>query len=409
MGYRPKEDVGFRPRITVVIPAKNEERVIEQVIRTVLKSDYPPSRMEVITVDDGSTDQTWERMERIKGDPASAARLKIIRHEHNYGKRVALASAIAIARGEIIVCIDSDSFVEIDAIKMLVQPLEDPRVTAVCGHGEAANRGEGVLPRLQHYWYSEMFRLLKGMESRLGCVNCCSGMLAAYRRTAILPIVNVWLAEKIPRPEDADRIIATSKLNKGLTGKLIKSPGEDRILTAFALSAKNAKVVYQSNAVVRTIVPGTWRQFMKQQIRWNRAWVHGSILAGKFMWKKSIPASLIFYIYQFLTFVSPAVVFLWIIIRPIEGAWLGALGFLLGTLYIGFLHGLNTWNFRKTTLESVPYRIGFVLVSFFMTLTVLLYAWITPWKMGWITRSERDQGAIGESVPEMLLPGTIPA
>src|SRR6266568_4213730 len=192
-----------------------------------------------------------------------------------------------------IVCIYSDSFVERDAIKLLVQPLEDARVAAVCGHGEAINKDEGALPRLQHYWYAEMFRLLKGMESRLGCVGCCSGMLSAYRRTAILPIVTQWLAEKNSLTANVDNEIPVSPLGRGLTGKLIKSPGEDRILAAYALSGKNAKVVYQSNAVVHTIVPGTLRQFLKQQLRWNRAWIHGSILAGRFMWRKSALASLI--------------------------------------------------------------------------------------------------------------------
>src|SRR6266540_3030644 len=195
--------------------------------------------------------------------------------------------------GEMIVCIDSDSFVERDAIKLLVQPLEDSSVAAVCGHGEAANRDEGFLPKLQHYWYAEMFRLVKGMESRLGVVGCCSGMLAAYRRSAILPLVNQWLSEKdgaSARLVESGRSDA-SWLGRGLTGRLIKSPGEDRILTAFALSGENARVVYQSNAIVYTIVPRTLRQFVKQQLRWNRAWIHGSILAGRFMRRKSALAS----------------------------------------------------------------------------------------------------------------------
>jgi len=142
-GYTPVEDTGFRPRITVVVPAKNEEGVIESVVRTVFQSDYPSSKMEVIVVDDGSTDKTWERIQRVQNDSRFSERLVLLRHEKNYGKRVALASAVARARGEMIVCIDSDSFVERDAIKLLVQPLEDSSVTAVCGHGEAANR-DGV-------------------------------------------------------------------------------------------------------------------------------------------------------------------------------------------------------------------------------------------------------------------------
>src|SRR3989441_10193358 len=67
-GYKPQNDSGLRPRITVVIPAKNEEAVIESVVRTVFRSDYPLSRLEVIVVDDGSTDQTWERVQRVAND-----------------------------------------------------------------------------------------------------------------------------------------------------------------------------------------------------------------------------------------------------------------------------------------------------------------------------------------------------
>jgi len=393
-GYEPIDDVGLRPSITVVIPAKNEEAVIESVVRTVFKSDYPHSRLEVIVVDDGSTDGTWECVHRVARDQGGSERLILIQHAGNYGKRIALASAISRAGGEIVVCIDSDSFVEQDAIRLLVQPFRDPHVAAVCGHGEAVNRDGGLLPRLQHYWYAETFRLLKGMESRLGCVSCCSGMLAAYRKTAIMPIISQWLTEKPTDDSIESGYLETlgTPLGRGVTGKLIKSPGEDRILTAFALSVKDARVVYQSNAIVHTIVPGSLKQFLRQQLRWNRAWMHGTLFASRFMWRKPVLASSIFYLYQFLAILSPAVMILWLIIKPLEGEWIGALGFVAGTLYVGFLHGLNTWNYRKTSLASIPYRMSFVVVSFLLTLTVTLYAWATLWKMGWVTRTSRENG-----------------
>jgi hyaluronan synthase len=219
-------------------------------------------------------------------------------------------------------------------------------------------------------------------------------MLAAYRRTSIMPMISQWLTEKPASnpigsgyPENFP-----TQLGRGLTGKLIKSPGEDRILTAFALSVKDARVVYQSNAIVHTIVPGTVKQFLKQQLRWNRAWMHGTLLASRFMWRKSMLASSIFYLYQFLAILSPAVMILWLIIKPLQGEWIGMLGFVIGTLYVGLLHGLNTWNYRKTSLVSIPYRMVFVFVSFVLTLTVTLYAWATLWKMGWITRSGKEAG-----------------
>jgi hyaluronan synthase len=389
-GYKPENDVGFRPEITVVIPAKNEEEVIESVVRTVFNSDYPPSRMRAIVVDDGSTDHTWEGMQRAQKHLEYFDRLELIRHERNYGKRVALASAITQARGEIVICIDSDSFVDKDAIRLLVQPFNDSRVMAVSGHGEAINKDEGILPRLQHYWYAEMFRLLKGMESRFGCVSCCSGMLAGYRREAILPIINEWAKEG---PSATAQVVlgdtqSESWVARGLASRLIKSPGEDRILTAFALSGKGARVVYQSNAVVRTIVPDSSMQFLRQQLRWTRAWIHGSVLSWRFMWRKSFPASLVSYLLQFLLILSPAIVVLWLFVVPLRGEWMGTAGFLAGTIFVGFLHGLNTWKYQRTSIESVPYRMMFVLVSLFITLTIFLYGLVTPWKGGWLTRAD---------------------
>jgi hyaluronan synthase len=389
-GYKPENDVGFRPEITVVIPAKNEEEVIESVVRTVFSSDYPPSKMRVIVVDDGSTDRTWEGMQRAKNDFQFSDRLVLIKHEGNYGKRVALASAITQAQGEIAVCIDSDSFVDKDAIRLLIQPFNDSRVMAVSGHGEALNKDEGILPRLQHYWYAEMFRLLKGMESRFGCVSCCSGMLAAYRREAILPVINEWMREK---PATTEPFVIggeerQSWVARGLASKLIKSPGEDRILTAFALSGRESRVVYQSNAIVHTIVPQSFTQFLRQQLRWTRAWIHGSVLSWRFMWRKSFPASLASYLFQFLLILSPAIVILWLFIVPLRGEWMGTAGFLAGTIFVGFLHGLNTWKYQRTSIESVPYRMMFVFVSLFLTLTIFLYGLLTPWKGGWLTRAD---------------------
>lgn len=410
-GYRPKEDVGFRPRLTVVIPVKDEQEVIESVIRTVMSSDYPLAQLEVITVDDGSTDRTWDMLRRASRDPELSPRLVLVKHPRNYGKRVALASAISIATGEFVVCIDSDSFVERSAIKLLVQPLEDPRVTAVCGHGEAVNKDDGFLPKLQHYWYAEMFRLLKGMESQIGAVSCCSGMLAAYRKQAIMPIIREWLKEKTTvEGENTDSTtVAMPRLSDGLAGKLIKSPGEDRILTAYALSQRDARVVYQSNAIVRTIVPTTMKQFLKQQLRWNRAWVHGSLFAGRFMWKKPLTAAVLFYVYQFLAVLSPAIVIFWLLVNPFQGAWMGGFGFLAGTLYVGFLHGLNTWNYRETSISAVGYRTIFVFLALFVTLTVVLYAWGTPWKMGWVTRAGVKEAPVPEEVAQPITVQTVKA
>lgn len=407
--YSPQPDTGFRPRVTVIIPAKNEEEFIESVVRTVFHSNYPSSKLAVVAVDDGSTDGTWEQLQKVKRDPELSPRLLLVKHERNYGKRVALASAAAHATSEIIVCIDSDSFVERDAIKNLVQPFQDDNVTAVCGHGQAMNLNQGLLAKLQHYWYAEMFRLWKGMESRLGCVTCCSGILSAYRRITVQPLLDMWLSERFPNLLSSVGYGSEGGSLQGwLTRRLIKSPGEDRVLTARALQPRNARVVYQSNAVVRTIVPATPRHFLRQQLRWMRSWVHCSFLQGKFMWRKPLSTSLVYYVYQFLAYLSPAVVIIWLLVKPYQGQWLGTAGFLAGTLYIGALHGLNSWKYLRTPIESVPYRTIFVFVSLFLTLTVLLYGWATPWKGKWLTREQREARPLTEPIPIPVKPKITP-
>jgi hypothetical protein len=131
--------------------------------------------------------------------------------------------------------------------------------------------------------------------------------------------------------------------------------------------------------------------------------MHGTLLASKFMWRKSILASSIFYLYQFLAILTPAIMILWLVIKPLQGEWIGMLGFVLGTLYVGLLHGLNTWKYRKTSPASIPYRMTFVILSFLVTLTVTLYAWATLWKMGWVTRTANSSR--GEVVTHEL---TVP-
>ena len=399
--YKPIPDTGFRPKVTVVVPVKNEAACISDVVQTVLASDYPRSLLEVIVVNDGSTDDSWERLQLFRDNP----RVTLINHERNFGKRVALASGFSKAKSDIVICIDSDSFVDPQAIKLLVQPFADRKVVAVCGNGEAANL-QTVLGRLQHYWYVEMFRLAKGMESKFGCVTCCSGILAAYRKIVVDAVLDEWLNERFAgrRITIGDDRQLTNLVARGLPRRVfLNSPGEDRTLTNFALSTKEAKVVFQSNAYVYTLVPESWMQFFKQQLRWKRAWVLGSIWGAKYMWKKRLPMAITFYVYQFVTYMSPVVIVLWLIVRPLQGDWIGSLGFIAGNLWIGLLHGLNSKKLSGISFKGILYRVVFVFVTLFITMTVLLYGWLTPWKGGWVTRTEGDLATPLRSVPEKPL------
>jgi len=71
----------------------------------------------------------------------------------------------------------------------------------------------------------------------------------------------------------------------------------------------------------------------------------------------------------------------------LQGDALSGLVFLAGNMYVAFLSGLNVWKLSKAPKEAIPYTVGFVFISVFLSLTVLIYGWLTPWKGGWITRT----------------------
>lgn len=372
--YKPIPDMGFRPTVSIIIPAKNEEDAIQNTIIHALDSDYPPDKLEVIVIDDGSTDKTAENISQLLLNDAQSNRITFIKHEINKGKRQAMASGIRVAKGEILISIDSDSYVDKDAVKLLVQPFMDKDIIAVCGHGNVSNKDKNILTQIQHAWYQEMFYILKSMESQLGCVNCCSGILAAYRTENIMPVLDEWLGQNffgIPIIISDDRQLTNLSL-RGLG----------------SLSTKDAKVTYQSNSIVYTAAPDNIKQFIKQQIRWRRGSLHGTLFASKFMWKKKFPIPLYFYPYMYLTYITPFVIFRWLVYKPLNGEWLGAIAFISGVLYVGFLHGLNIWKYNNES-NNIFYRTIFGFMSIFLTAIILPYSVCTLWKNGWITRSNK--------------------
>ena len=187
--YRSKPDAGIEPPIAIVMPAFNEEEAIAASLHALLALDYPREKLELIAVNDGSTDNTLaEHRARRRGGGGTGAGDRLPREP-----RQARGDGRGHPRdvAEVIVFVDSDSVVEPDALK-LVQPLADPRVGAVCGHANVLNVGETWLTRMQAVRYFVAFRVVKAAESVFNAVTCCSGCFSAYRREAILPRMEWW-------------------------------------------------------------------------------------------------------------------------------------------------------------------------------------------------------------------------
>ena len=174
----PPDHPEFQPLVSVLIPAYNEEEVIVYTVNSVLESDYP--KLEVIVVDDGSTDGTGDLLDSQFGrNPA----VRMI-HQPNRGKPAALSHALAEASSGIMVTIDADTAVEPNAVTKLVRHFVNPRVGAVAGNVKVGNR-ISWLTRWQALEYVTSQNLEKRAFDLLNCIPVVPGALSAWRAEAI--------------------------------------------------------------------------------------------------------------------------------------------------------------------------------------------------------------------------------
>jgi hyaluronan synthase len=292
--YKPPRDAGHEPHVAIVMPAFNEEGVIAHSLRSLLALDYPQDKLELVAVNDGSTDETLARMVEVAREEP---RVRVIDLGENCGKRVAMAVGMRATDAEVLAFVDSDSSVEPDALRRLVQGFADERVGAICGHAEVANPGEGWLARMQVVRYFVAFRVVKAAESVFAAVTCCSGCFSAYRRSAILPHLDEWEHQTF-----------------------LGSPatfGDDRALTNRVL--RDWKVLYAADAISHTAVPTGMRQFLRQQLRWKRSWTRESLILMRFVWRKHPVAALQSYTGVLLSLVAPLVAIRTLVWLPIAG------------------------------------------------------------------------------------------
>ena len=257
--YEPAEMLPYEPTVTFVIPCMNEEEAIEVSVVNSFAADYPEDKLEVIVVDDGSIDWTPAVLALLR---RRFPRLKVITFERNCGKRHAMAEGFRLARGEIIVQLDSDSYIEPTTLRGLVAPFANPQIGAVCAHADPANADKNLLTRMQAAYYFLSFRILKAAESTFLAVFCCSGCSSAYRRSVVMPVLDDWLGERF--------------LGKPVTW------GDDRALTNRVLR-HGYRTLYTSRAQAYTICPETLRKLLKQQVRWKKGWFVNSLFAAPFV------------------------------------------------------------------------------------------------------------------------------
>jgi hyaluronan synthase len=360
--YRSKPDAGIEPPIAIVMPGFNEQAAIAASLRSLLELSYPPEKLELIAVNDGSTDGTLTEMQRVAQE--SAGRVRVIDFPENRGKRAAMAAGIRATEAEVVVFVDSDSVVEPDALRRLVQPLADPRVGAVCGHANVLNVRETWLTRMQAVRYFVAFRVVKAAESVFNAVTCCSGCFSAYRREAILPRMEWWESQRFLGVESTF--------------------GDDRSLTNCVL--RDWRIVYEKNAVSHTIVPTTFRAFVTQQTRWKRSWTRESLLVARFIWRKHPVAALFTYMSIVLPLIAPAAAIHALVWGPLIHGGTLPLIYLAGIYSLAMVYSLYYVIFQDE--YSLVWIYGILFVFFYLAIMLwqTYYAIATCRTAAWGTR-----------------------
>lgn len=224
------------PPVSIVVPAYNEAEVLGEAIESLLALDYPT--YEIMVVDDGSTDATLEVATRYEGG-AGGVPVTVLTQE-NAGKAAALNLGIQRARHPFLFCMDADSHLEPDTLRMAAPRFRDPDVGAVAGNVKVENR-DSWLTRLQALEYIEGLNLPRRAQGFVAAVNIVPGPVGFFRRSAL---EEVGYYDTDTYAEDAD-----------LTLKLITA---------------GWKIVYEERAVAWTHAPATLLDLIQQRYRWTR-------------------------------------------------------------------------------------------------------------------------------------------
>jgi hyaluronan synthase len=366
--YRPAplpQGRGPEPTIAVVMPAFNEEDAIADSIRSLLTVDYPNEKLEVVVIDDGSTDGTLGEIERAA---AGSEMVRVISFGENRGKRAAMAAGIRATGAEIIAFVDSDSALERDALRRIVRGFADPKVGAIAGHAEVQNSRASWIARMQAVRYFVAFRVCKAAESIFGAVTCCSGCFSAYRRAAITPVLERWEHQRfLGRPA---------------------TYGDDRSLTNFVL--RDWDVRYDELARSRTIVPTTFNLFLRQQLRWKRSWTRESLIIGRFIWRRTPLASVWAYLGIILPLVAPLVALRAIAWQPVVAGTGAPIVYLIGLYAMALVYGLY-YGLRHGRYDTL-WVFGVLFVFFYLAFLLwqTWYAILTSRNSSWGTRAPAE-------------------
>ncbi|GEM_PF-2016189 len=341
--YSKRIELSGRPLVSVIIPAYNEEVCIEKTLLSCLHQSYHP--LEIVVVNDGSTDNTKEVIEKFKrmyehNIYQKGMKFKVI-HQKNQGKARALNTGRIYAHGEYLVTIDADSYLHHLAIERILRYFSSPKVGAVAGNIAAISHGE-FLGWMQKVEYELGIYFLRESQAALGDVLVTPGAFSAYRKKAVKKFEEGTLTE------DFD--------------------------SSVRMLERGYKIVMAPDALCYTQVPLSVSDLIKQRIRWQQGGLE--VFAKHALHKKRLSASIEWFFLFFFGFYGLFAKLLGLVLIPlvfISGGYLAFLSYLgIFLFYSLFVHSLQ---FLIASIKS-PDKKAVLATPFFIVYyyTIVMYA-----------------------------------
>lgn len=354
------------PSVSVLLPAYNEEKVIERTLNSLLKTDYQGA-YEILILDDGSTDGTKAIVEKIS---LHHPKMRLI-SQSNQGKSYALQNGITESRHEILILLDADTQFNAETIRYLVEPFIDPEVAAVSGQVKVGNT-VNFLTRCQALEYTCGFNLDRRAYDDLNAITVVPGAICALRKSHVLQ------AEGISHDTLA----------------------EDTDLTLM-LHRLGLKIRYIPRAIAWTEAPENFKGLTKQRLRWSFGtmqclWKHREMLFNNdFRWLGWLSLPSIWFFQVLLVAIVP-IVDLLLIISLCLGNGGAVLPFMILFLGVDLFLAMMASRIEKEPMGRswliLPMRLFYRPLLAYVVWKSLLKAFSGVW-MVW-TRIERT-GSVG--------------
>lgn len=355
----------FSTTTSVIVPSFHED---PDILMRCLESWRSQNPTEIIIVLDVADLEAYERLTALN-DP-------IIRPVlfHHAGKRSALGVGIKMATSEILVLTDSDTSWTDNLLKNIQMPFIDPMVGGVGSQQNVHQRGTSVWRRVADWLVNLRYYDYVPAMGAAGAVPCLSGRTAAYRRAAVLPVLD-------------------NLENEFFLGKRCIS-GDDGRLTWLVL-ASGYKTVHQESAKALSMFPSSFSAFVKQRVRWSRNSYrcYLTAIAKGWLWKQPFVTK-ITVLQILLTPVTMGLTIGYLIFSRIQPDPL-VIGVAIGWLLLS--RGIRGFSHLKRYPHEVFLLPIVVLVVIFIALPVKVYAFITMNKQGWLTRHANQIGGDGQT------------